>query len=198
MKIELTALGNLVAGRLKMLPGGPSRVTDSDLDVIDTGKAWTLANDVLLFVAGEFGALAEVEELTVAKIAEALFEHVSGVPAPVLEEIVAGFVEHEFLVATGYPADTLIGWVCGVNLAEHPRRLELLRILTKSPRTAKELRADLGNLPVMTLRHHLMPLVEMGFVRSHRAGKRMEYEVDRGMVAVFCRRMAKVLDWRFS
>jgi ArsR family transcriptional regulator, arsenate/arsenite/antimonite-responsive transcriptional repressor len=71
-----------------------------------------------------------------------------------------------------------------------PVRLQLVDALAREDACACELRERLG-LSAPLLSHHLKVLREAGLVRTRKAGRRLEVELDRGELGALARSLGK-------
>ena len=153
---------------------------------------WSLANECLVIMDS---ALPEIEKKNLPRWSISIGAWLGtriAMPAEVGEEILFQLIADEFV----YPLDgeVLEPWVAAVAaLLSSESRLKILQATLMSPCTSRDLRDLLDDAPMMTMRNHLMPLVEAGFVEESRGGKYVEYSASKVMLVVFLRRVQRLL-----
>jgi len=199
-QVRLTVAGQEFAQKLNATPRqflAPVVNPWDEFIPMDPTEGWPLANDALMILGGFLDISIEVEFMNMSSAATALAPYM-GIPRPIIEEILCELRERGMIEINPTSDRELILWVAACSdVLAHESRITILRVMESGSKTAPELLAAIGELNgsvnMMTMRHHLMPLIDMGLVEKGRATKFVEYTLMRPMLWVYKRRMERVL-----
>ena len=169
--VKLTDKGMEWAKCLETIPD-PVQMVDNQFVPVDPEIGWNLADEVVSLLKTEM----QVETVTSSNVAFKLRQHLE-IPQAVLEEILLELVNLGFLEVSLCSADQELSWLVDMlRIVAHERRAKIiLTISEKLVATSKELCEALGDIPVMTMRYHLEPLVKAGFVDAVNREGHIEY-----------------------
>jgi len=189
MKVTLTSKGLEWATCLEHVPPITKMVKD-EFTPVDPNAGWSIANEVVRLFSQAGGLL--VESATTLCVAGKLAEWLD-VPRAVLEEVLFELTELGYIQVFPIPEEQLVAWtVHMLRVVAHPSRAKIITSLRNDLATSKELCEFLGNVPIMTMRYHLDPLIKAGIVEKVKR-ERLEYTLMRPMLGAISRRFKRCL-----
>jgi len=146
---------------------------------------WNLANEVVR----KLRKGVESPTATAGDVALKLRVYIE-IPQAVMEEILFELDELRFVVVAPVPIEQQSAWVVNMfRVLGHHRRIEIiLAIAENDVATSKDLCEVLGDVPLMTMRHHLGPLLKAGFVEAANRDGHIEYTLVRPLLTAVGRR----------
>lgn len=184
MLITLTDYGMIWAECLEHVPALAVMV-DDQFTPVSPNEGWNLANEVVR----KLRKGVETRTNCAAELAQKLREYIE-IPQAVMEEILFELSELGFVTVVAPLLERQAAWATNMfRVLGHHRRIKIiLAIAENDVATSKDLCEVLGDVPVMTMRHHLDPLLKNGFVEAVNRDGHIEYTLVKPLLKAVGRR----------
>ena len=171
MIVKLNEYGMSWAECLERVPALAIMVDDPFIPV-NPENGWNLANEVVRLLRKG----VESATNTTGDVALKLREYIE-IPQAVMEEILLELSDTGFVEVAPVSLQQQAAWAVNMFrvLAHHRRARIILTISESDVATSKDLCEALGDVPVMTMRYHLDPLVKHGIVEAVNRDGHIEY-----------------------
>ena len=184
MLITLTEYGKIWAECLEHVPALAIMV-DDQFTPMSPNEGWNLANEVVRKLKKGI----ESATRTSGDVALKLREWIE-IPQAVMEEILFELSVLRFVSVVPVPIEQQAAWATNMfRVLGHHRRIKIiLTIAENDVATSKDLCEVLGDVPVMTMRYHLDPLLKNGFVEAANRDGHIEYTLVKPLLKAVGRR----------